>query len=274
MRRPFADWHPETFVCSFERHVTPAATVERLRPEDAGLGIDLPDGRRLVRCIRCDVWLPVARPTDAAAETLPPLEQLDVPKRGPALKDSLILKLIAIDRAVHAVVFTMLAALLIYLDRHLGGIQHGASGLLDAVRHALSDTGQAASRDFLTRQLTAILNIRSGALIVLAGTAIVYAIVEGIEAVGLWMEQRWAEYLTAIATAGFLPFEIRALIDRVTVLRVVGLVLNLAILFWLLWRKKLFGLNGGYTPHDQDIDRVALFGPPAGVLSAQAAPGS
>jgi uncharacterized membrane protein (DUF2068 family) len=272
MRRPFADWHAETFVCSFEGHVTPAASVSRVQDDDAGLGIDLPDGRRLVRCIRCDVWLPVHPPAEPTAEHLPSVDELEVPKRGRALRDSLILKAIAIDRGVHAVVFASLAILLIYLDRHLGGLQRGASGLLDAVKHALSDTGQAASRDFITRELTAILNLKSGALIVLAGTAVVYAVVEGVEAVGLWMEQRWAEYLTAIATAGFLPFEVKALIDRVTVLRVLALILNLAILVWLLWRKKLFGLNGGYRPHDEDLDRVALFGRPAAVLGAEPSP--
>jgi uncharacterized membrane protein (DUF2068 family) len=272
MRRPFADWHPETFVCSFRRHVTPAAEVERLRPEDAGLGVDLPDGRRLARCIRCDLWLPVPKPAEPLTETLPPLAELEVPARGRALRDSIILKLIAIDRGVHAVVFALFAVLLIYIDRHLGGLQHGANDLIDAVRRALSDTGQAASRDFLARQLTRVLNLKSNTLLVLAGTAIVYAVVEGVEAVGLWLEQRWAEYLTAIATAGFLPFEIKALIERVTVLRVVALVLNVAILVWLIWRKKLFGVGGGPQSHDEELDRHAVFGPPGGVLTPQAEP--
>jgi uncharacterized membrane protein (DUF2068 family) len=272
MRRPFADWHPETFLCSMEGHVTPAATVARLRPEDAGLGVDLPDGRRLVRCMRCDVWLAVHPPEDPVSESLPPLAEMEVPKRGRPLRDSIILKLIAIDRGVHAVIFALFAILLIYLDQHLGGLQRGAQDLLDAVRRALQDTGQAASRDFISRMLSQFLNLSKNTLLVLAGTAIVYAVVESIEAVGLWLEKRWAEYLTAIATAGFLPFEIRALIDRVTVLRVVALVINLAILLWLLWRKRLFGLNGGYQPHDADIDREALYGPPAAVLAPDAVP--
>ena len=269
MRRPFANWHPETFICSLEGHVTPADSVARLRPEDSGLGVDLPDGRRLVRCMRCDVWLAVPRPPDPTPETLPALEDLEVPKRGRPLRDSIILKVIAIDRGVHAVVFALFAALLIYIELHLGGLQQGANSLLDAVRRALSDTGQAASRDFITRGLSSILRLNKNTIAILAGTAIVYAVVEGVEAVGLWLEKRWAEYLTAIATAGFLPFEIKALIDRVTVLRVVALVVNLAILIWLLWRKKLFGLNGGYKPHDADIDRHELYGPPASVLKAR-----
>jgi uncharacterized membrane protein (DUF2068 family) len=199
------------------------------------------------------------------------VDDLDVPKRGGPLRDSIILKLIAIDRGVHAVVFAAFAALLIYIDLHLGGLQHGANDLLNALKNALSNTGQAASRDFISRALTSILRLNKNTIAVLAGTAIVYAVVESVEAVGLWLEKRWAEYLTAIATAGFLPFEIRALIDRVTVVRLVALILNLAILIWLLWRKKLFGLNGGYRPHDADIDRHALYGPPASVLTPERA---
>jgi uncharacterized membrane protein (DUF2068 family) len=78
---------------------------------------------------------------------------------------------------------------------------------------------------------------------VLTVTATVYAVVEGVEAVGLWFERRWAEYLTALATAGFLPFEVRELIRRVTVVRVGALVVNLAVLAWLVWRKRLFGIG-------------------------------
>ncbi len=74
----------------------------------------------------------------------------------------------------------------------------------------------------------------------------VYAVVESTEAVGLWHEKRWAEYLTVVATAGFLPFEILELLDRVTVLRVGALVVNLAVLVYLVWAKHLFGLRGGH----------------------------
>ena len=54
--------------------------------------------------------------------------------------------------------------------------------------------------------------------------AVAYAVVEGTEAVGLWFEKRWAEYLTVLATAGFLPLELHELTVRVTVLRVLALI--------------------------------------------------
>src|SRR5262249_49815632 len=150
----------------------------------------------------------------------PPLDELPIPRRGQPLREAIILRLIAIDRAIHAVVFGLLAWLLIYVDLHLGGLQSGADSLLKALQRALGDTGQQSSRSFVVRRLTTVLNLKPSTIAVLAGTAAAYCLVEGVEAVGLWMEKRWAEYLTAIATAGFLPFEIRELIARVTVLRV------------------------------------------------------
>ena len=41
---------------------------------------------------------------------------------------------------------------------------------------------------------------------------------------------------------GFLPLEIRELVERVTVLRVGALIVNLALIVWLVWNKRLFGV--------------------------------
>jgi uncharacterized membrane protein (DUF2068 family) len=220
----------------------------------------------MARCTRCDAWVVVVAPPsegEAEATTLPPLRELPVPQRGSPLRDTLVLRLIAIDRGVHAVVFGALAAGLLYLDLHLGALRTETRHLLNAISSTLSSTGQDPSRDFVIRSLTRVLHLSPNTIAVLAGTAIAYCVVESVEAVGLWRERRWAEYLTAVATAGFLPFEIKAILESVTALRVITLVINVAILAWLLWKKRLFGIRGGPRPHDADIDREALFGPPA-----------
>jgi hypothetical protein len=48
-----------------------------------------------------------------------------------------------------------------------------------------------------------------------------------------------------LATAIPLPLEVYEIINRVSVLKVIGLVINLAILIYLLVAKRLFGLRGG-----------------------------
>ena len=138
-----------------------------------------------------------------------------------------------------------------------------AQALLDGLKSTVAQTGQEPSRGFLARLLVRVLNLDRNTLLVLAFTATGYCVIEAVEAVGLWRERRWAEYLTALATAGFLPFEVHELIVRITVFRVGALVVNVAILVWLVYRKKLFGVAGGAKAlANEAIDRRALFGPP------------
>jgi len=62
-----------------------------------------------------------------------------------------------------------------------------------------------------------------------------YAALGLLEGIGLMLEKVWAEYLTAIITASFLPLEIFELIHRVTWFRIGLLVANLAVLAYLVW---------------------------------------
>src|ERR1700738_5366388 len=56
-----------------------------------------------------------------------------------------------------------------------------------------------------------------------------YAAVFAVEGVGLWMQKRWAEWLTTIITASLIPLEVWELIFRTTVGQAVVLVENTAI---------------------------------------------
>jgi len=205
----------ETWICSLRGHA-PA----RAQAIDRG-------HYTLERCWRCDLWVPSALPSTAPLE--PPH-----PRRGKALRDAVILKVIAIERAVHAVGFALLAVGLVVLELKFGTVEKWAASLVGP----LSTSGHTT----LARYLAKLVNLKPATVQVLVGTALLYAVVEGVEAVGLWRERRWAEYLTVLATAGFLPFEIGALLNKVTVTRVAALVVNLAILVYLVVAKRLFGL--------------------------------
>jgi uncharacterized membrane protein (DUF2068 family) len=56
------------------------------------------------------------------------------------------------------------------------------------------------------------------------------------EGVGLWLGKRWAAYLTVVATSVFVPFEIVSLARRVTVTRSAALLVNLAVVAFLIYR--------------------------------------
>ncbi|HYM98046.1 MAG TPA: DUF2127 domain-containing protein [Candidatus Sulfotelmatobacter sp.] len=75
---------------------------------------------------------------------------------------------------------------------------------------------------------------------VLAIGAIAYALLEGTEGVGLAMRRRWAEYLTVIATGVLIPYEVYEVVHRATVFKVGALLLNVAVVGYLAYRKRLF----------------------------------
>jgi uncharacterized membrane protein (DUF2068 family) len=105
----------------------------------------------------------------------------------------------------------------------------------------------------------------------LGAVLLVYSAVEGVEAVGLWYQQRWAEYLTFLVTASLLPVEVYEIVDRATVFKVVAFAINVAVVVYLLRAKRLFGLRGGIAAErsqaalDQGWPALERTAPPAHV---------
>ena len=56
------------------------------------------------------------------------------------------------------------------------------------------------------------------------------------EGTGLLLRKRWAEYLTIITTAGLMPLEVYELARRVTVGKIMVLIVNAAIVVYLIVR--------------------------------------
>jgi uncharacterized membrane protein (DUF2068 family) len=65
---------------------------------------------------------------------------------------------------------------------------------------------------------------------------LLYASVFVVEGVGLLKRRRWAEWLTVVVTASFIPVELYELAQRVGAGKIVALVLNIAIVAYLIWR--------------------------------------
>lgn len=100
--------------------------------------------------------------------------------------------------------------------------------------------------------------LSSTTLLWIAAALAAYAAIELVEAVGLWLMQRWGEYFAVVATSVFLPLESYELTEKVTALRVVALLVNVAAVIWLLWSKRLFGLNGGASAYRQAHETASL----------------
>ena len=69
----------------------------------------------------------------------------------------------------------------------------------------------------------------------------VYAALYAIEGVGLLLDKTWAEWMTVVTTAGFIPLEIYEIERHTTLVRIGLLVFNVIILSYLVYyvRRKI-----------------------------------
>ena len=79
-------------------------------------------------------------------------------------------------------------------------------------------------------------DLASSQLTTVALVAFLYALLFAVEGVGLWSGKRWAEYLTIVATASLVPFEIYELLQRVSWPRIATLAINLIVVGYLVWK--------------------------------------
>jgi uncharacterized membrane protein (DUF2068 family) len=60
-----------------------------------------------------------------------------------------------------------------------------------------------------------------------------YAALLLTEGLGLWLKKRWAEYFTIITTCSLIPLELYEIAKQVTITRLVFLLVNVAIVWYL-----------------------------------------
>ena len=94
-----------------------------------------------------------------------------------------------------------------------------------------------------------------------------YALIELVEAVGLWLMRRWGEYFAVIATSIFLPLEIYELTEKITVLRLFALAgqhrrsamaaVEQTALRTQWWREGVSGRTPDRKPAERRASRIA-----------------
>lgn len=206
------------------------------------LSVPLDETTQLARCLRCDDWVRTPTPSADAPEV-----DLPRPLRGKALDELVVIRAIALERGLHVVFFFAMAILLVLVEVGLPALQRDAQVMLTALDQTRS------GHQFLAKWLNDLVNLDGGHVWVLAMIALGYAVLEAVESVFLWRGKRWAEYLTVVATAAFLPLEIYEIAEKVSLLKVGALLVNLAILAYLVWTKRLFGVRGGLSGLDREL---------------------
>ena len=246
-------------------HVAPAASVARIDPTaNATVGVDLPDGTRVARCLRCDLWLRLDAPPPerVTAESLPATDELPRPLRDGELRDLIVLRAIALERALHVVFFGLIAIAALVVQLKLPVVIDAARDALAGLSSAVGNTARGGGHRQLIDWLTELTQLDPAELWAVIAVSLGYAVLEAVEAVFLWRGRRWAEYLTVIATAGLLPLELWELSRGVSVLKALTLLVNLAIVVWLVWHKRLFGLRGGAAAATHPTDWATVLATP------------
>jgi len=236
-------FHWELLVCGVRGHELIGTDAARLRPEDVIVARE-EHGIRWYRCVRCDSWLPLPPPEHPEHELPPPREEIELPLRGRALRDKVVLRIIAVDRAIHFVVLAAFSVAVVLFASHEIRLREFFYRVVNALEGGNASPSHPAKGGFL-HTVEHLLSLKSSTLYAVAGAAAVYAVVEAAEAVGLWYQKRWAEYLTFVATCAFLPYEVYELTRSVSPFKWVALAANLLIAGYLLYAKRLFGLRGG-----------------------------
>lgn len=138
-----------------------------------------------------------------------------------------MLPLIALERAVRGL---LLIALGVALLTHPHA--NWAKDISDAARHL----GLDPNGNGIHKVLDKIRHISPREEVFFGIVALAYGALEGVEAYGLFRRRRWGEWLTVVATSLLLIPEVWELTKNATLLKVGGLVVNLLIVAYLLWR--------------------------------------
>ena len=144
------------------------------------------------------------------------------------------MRLIVVERLVKSAVLVVFATSLLTVGRQ-GYLQKLAV-------QAQEQLNLEAGHGLIARLLQWALGFfaRLPHLTTLAVGALLYAALETTEGVGLALRRRWADYLTVLATGVLIPWEVSEVVRKVTTLRVGALTVNVAIVVYLAYRKRLF----------------------------------
>ncbi len=233
----------ELIACAFGGHVLVGTDVRTITPDDR-LIVRQFDGLRWYRCLRCDSWIPRPPPEAPTVETVPARDDIAVPLRGRGLRDRYVLRLIAVERAVHVVVLSGLAAAVFLFIGHRATLRHDYVSIINGL---FGSSGGPDARKGLLGDFRHLFIISPSHLYDIGFLLVAYASLEAVEMVGLWFAKRWAEYLTFVATTLFVPLEVYELLSGFGWLKLVTFIVNLAVVVYLLLGKRLFGLRGGHA---------------------------
>lgn len=259
------------FGCAWRGHVSYAPD----EPELSSRLMARTAGGVAWRCLRCGAFVTDGDHSSGPAALAPLI------RRGKELRSELLLRVFAVERFFRFLILGAAAYGVWRFRYDKAGIQRAFDDALPAIRELYRGLGFDVNHSRLLGFIQHSFTLNPRTLAYLAIGLAAYAIIELVEAVGLWLGRRWGEYFAMVATSVFLPYEIYDLTVKVTWLRIGALLINLLLVVYLVWSKRLLGVRGGKRAYDAqlrsdsviEVEQAALAAASAGLKAPAGPPG-
>ncbi|MEU7766367.1 DUF2127 domain-containing protein [Nocardia sp. NPDC049190] len=204
------------------------------------------------RCLRCGTFVPGNPVGSGPADHAP-----EVP-RGRLLRDRWLMRVLAIERLLRGLLLVVAGVAALKFRASRETMRAAFARDLPLLRPFADQIGWDIDRSKIVHLIGEAFSLSNTVLLWVAIGIFGYAGLQGIEALGLWLVKRWGEYFAVVATSVFLPLEIYELTEKVTVLRIGALAVNIAAVIWLVYSKRLFGVRGGATAYHAEHNAESL----------------
>jgi uncharacterized membrane protein (DUF2068 family) len=105
-----------------------------------------------------------------------------------------------------------------------------------AMEHWITMLGLNPGNQFVEAALTKAANLTPHKMKLLGAGSFIYAGLFLTEGVGLWLAKRWGEWLTVIITSSLVPVEIYEIFRHLSVIKILVVITNIAIVAYLVYR--------------------------------------
>ena len=129
-----------------------------------------------------------------------------------------------------------------------GEVRLRDASLTDKLLVWVSARPHGLEHDVVTHLIQWLSGLTTSRMHTLRIVTLAYAAVFATEGVGLWMQKRWAEWLTVIITASLIPLEVWEMIFRPSIGIGAVLVANTVIVIYLVWHVVRSRAHRGSNP--------------------------
>jgi uncharacterized membrane protein (DUF2068 family) len=141
--------------------------------------------------------------------------------------DAAVIQLIAIFKLVKAITLIAIGVgALKLLHRDMGS----------TLDHWIAVSGLDPGNRWVERGIEKASNLSHAKVKGLGIVSFIYAGLFLTEGIGLWLMKRWAEWFTIIITSSLIPVEIYEIHHHPTAVKIVVLIINIAVVIYLLCR--------------------------------------